>query len=397
MNICFLDCFSGISGDMLLGAFLDVGWEEKELLELPRILGLTDTRVSVRRVQRGGLSAIKVDVIPGNNDRSCRNIKQIKDLIDRSSLQQGIKNRVITAFERLAEVEAKVHGIGTGDVHFHETGAVDAIIDVTGAFVAKRSLKIDLVTCSPLPLSRNFTKCGHGIIPLPAPAVVELLKGKEIYFVREEKELVTPTGALLATELSDSWSELPKMKILHTGYGAGTWELRSRPNLLRIILGERDTLDALSDEVAELCTVVDDMNPEHIGYFMESVLDKGALDAWICPVFMKKNRPGFEIHVLSRPEDASLISGFFLSNTTTIGVRIKRTARIVLRRKLVHIKTKWGNVAAKIITRPNGNDIVPEFDQCKMISEKFEVPIAQVYEEVIVCGRQHPKRSNRKD
>ena len=397
MNTCFLDCFSGISGDMLLGAFVDLGWEEHELLELPRLLGLKGIKVSVRRISKAGISAIKVDVNPGDNKKICRQIGHIKDLINRSLLPKEIKRQVIKAFIRLAKAEAKVHGIGIDEVHFHEVGAVDSIIDVTGAFMARSSLKIDHITCSPLPLSRGLTRCEHGVIPLPAPATLELLKNKKVYFVQEEKELVTPTGALLATELSDSWAELPHMKIKDIGYGAGTWELNGRPNVLRVILGQRHDCSTLSDQVTELRAVVDDMNPEHIGHFLEQVLVKGALDAWVCPVFMKKNRPGFEIHVLLRPEDIETLSCFFLSNTTSTGIRVKKTKRIILPRKTIELETKWGIITAKAVIRPGGTkEIIPEFEQCKMVSEKFGIPIAQVYKEVI-CGRQKPKQGSGKE
>ncbi len=396
MNTCFLDCFSGISGDMLLGAFVDLGWKENELLELPGLIGLKDTRVSVRRIRKGGISAVKIDVKPGNNRKTCRHLGQVKDLINRSFLPKEIKGQVIRAFARLARAEAKVHGMGIDEVHFHEVGAADAIIDVTGAFVAKRSLKIDHIVCSPLPLSRGLTECEHGPIPLPAPATLELLKDKKVYFVHMEKELVTPTGALLAAELSDSWAELPHMTVKDTGYGAGTWDLRDRPNVLRAILGQGDDFHVLSDHVTELRAVVDDMNPEHIGYFLEQVLAKGAVDAWVCPVFMKKNRPGFEIHVLARPGDTETVSCFFLTHTTSTGIRVIKTRRMILPRKAVRIKTRWGTVTAKAITRPDGNqEIVPEFEQCKEVSEKFAVSIAQVYKEVI-CGSQQPKRDGGK-
>ena len=388
MKIGYLDCFSGISGDMLLGAFIDAGWNKEELLELPHLLGLKGVAISIKRVSVKGLSGLKVEIIAETSPSPQRHLDEIKEIIASSSLPDKIKCQATAAFEKLAKAEAKIHGIPVEKVHFHETGAIDAIIDVTGGLLARYSLGLDTIFCSPLPLSRGFVTCSHGTIPLPAPAVLELLKDKKVFFVGEDKELVTPTGALLAVTLSDKWAEPPPMKILNIGYGAGTWDLNERPNLLRIVLGQSEGVKRLTDEVVEMTTVIDDMNPEHLGHFMETVLENGATDAWIRQVLMKKNRPGFEITVLSSPDHSENVSDFILSNTTSSGLRIRKTMRIVLERKIVNVKTRWGILKAKAIFRPDGTrQVVPEFEECKKISEKLALPIGRVYNEVI-CAKE---------
>ncbi len=387
MKTGYLDCFSGISGDMLLGAFIDAGWEEQELKELPSLLKLKDVKIAVKRVKRQGISAVKVEITEKSSNPPKRGFSDIARLISSSGLEPQVKDEATAAFKRLAEVEARIHGVSVDEVHFHETGAEDAIIDITGAFAAKRALGLERLICSPLPLSRGFVQCQHGRLPLPAPAVLEILAEREVYFVDEEKELVTPTGALLAVELSDSWAEFPAFKVKRTGYGAGSWKLKGRPNLLRIVLGQETGPNILSDEVLELKAVIDDMNPEHAGLFMKEVLLKGALDAWITPVFMKKNRPGFEISIILRPEKYHELIDSVLSHTTSLGLRTRRSRRVILPRHEVTVSTRWGDIKAKAVIRPDGKkEIIPEFEECRAISEGFDVPIRDVYKEVI-CSK----------
>ncbi|NPA93893.1 MAG: nickel pincer cofactor biosynthesis protein LarC [Thermodesulfobacteria bacterium] len=386
MKVGYLDCFSGISGDMLLGAFIDAGWNKDELLGLPSLLGLNAT-VEIKRESRNGISAVRVEIIPGD-DQPHRRLDDILKILTDARLPEGVKGKAKGAFERLAEAEAKVHGCPIRDVHFHETGAVDAIIDIVGAFMAKESLGLKRLVCSPLPLSRGFVKCQHGTLPLPAPAVLELLKGVETHFVHEEDELVTPTGALLARELANDWGLPPAMKIDATGYGAGSRNLASRPNLLRLIVGEVEGgKDGLFGQVVELKTVIDDMNPEQVGFLMERLFSSGAVDAWLTPVFMKKNRPGVELTVLSQEEDLESLSHVLFSNSTTTGIRFGKTDRMVLERYPVKVKTKWGKLRAKAIVRPQGKvEIVPEYEECRAIAKEHGLPIGEVYRAVICSG-----------
>ncbi len=386
MKAGYLDCFSGISGDMLLGAFLDAGWEQRRLLELPERLGL-DAKIEIKKVAREGISATKVDVSPKEAIQPSRRLEAILELISGSDLPERLKERVCLAFERLACAEAHVHGVGVDDVHFHETGAVDAIIDIVGSFMAREDMGIERLFCSPLPLSRGFVRCQHGTLPLPAPAVLELLKGVETFFVNEDRELVTPTGALLAVTLADEWGSPKELVIDKVGYGAGSHILSSRPNLLRLIAGfcpgdEKETLG----EVVELKTVVDDMAPELIGFLMERLFDAGAVDVWLTPVFMKKNRPGTEITVISNLRDHQRLAEIIFVNSTTSGIRIRRVKRIVLERYKVKVKTRWGVVEAKAIRRPDGREeIVPEYEVCKELAKRFGMPIGEVYRAVL-CG-----------
>lgn len=387
MKIGYLDCFSGISGDMLLGAFLDAGWNERELLELPKLFGFDHVKIDIKSVKVNQIVATKVEIKCPKAPHPHRNLHDITNLIERCHIDQDTKKKVACAFKRLAEVEARIHGTCPEEIHFHETGGVDAIIDITGCFIAKKSLGIDRLFCSELPLSRGLVECEHGVLPLPAPATLELLKGKKVCFVDEEKELVTPTGALLAVELADVWGALPDIEISKVGYGAGTWKLATRPNLLRLILGKKRNRGWMHDEVMEIKTVIDDMNPELIGYFLGRIFSKGAIDAWLNPVFMKKNRPGVELTVLSPVEKYQYISQFILTNTTSSGLRIEKKGRIVLERKPVQVITKWGKIGAKAIKRPDGTvDIVPEFEECKRLSEKKDVPISEIYKEVALAG-----------
>ncbi len=387
MKIGYLDCFSGISGDMLLGAFLDAGWKKRELLELPKLFGFDQVEIDIKKVKCGQLVATKVEIKYAKVKHLHRNLHDITNLIEKCHIDQDTKSKVAHAFKRLAEVEARIHGIHPEEIHFHETGGVDAIIDITGCFIAKKSLGIDKLFCSELPLSHGLVHCEHGVLPLPAPATLELLKGKKVHFVDEEKELVTPTGALLAVELVDIWGGLPTIEISEVGYGAGTWKLATRPNLLRLILGNRKNPAWMHDEVMEIKTVIDDMNPELIGYFLGRVFSKGAIDAWLNPIFMKKNRPGVELTVLSPLEKCQDISQFILANTTSSGLRIEKKGRIVLERNPVQVHTKWGKVGAKAIKRPDGTiDIVPEFEECKRLSEEKDIPIAKIYKEVILSS-----------
>ncbi len=387
MKTGYLDCFSGISGDMLLGAFLDAGWDKMELEELPRLLGFGDIDISTERVTRGGISAVLVNVNCSSMPQAHRRLSDLCRIVVSSALDADLKEQAVFAFEMLAEAEARVHSISKDEVHFHETGGIDAIIDVTGCLWAKSSLGLEKIVCSPLPLSRGLVQCEHGVLPLPAPAVLELLSGKEVYFVDEDRELVTPTGALMAIVLSDAWAELPRFEVESTGYGAGSMKLGSRPNLLRLIMGNGQDPSIQSDEVMEIRTVIDDMNPEYAGYFLQSVFAKRALDAWISPLIMKKNRPGFEICVIARPEDYRDLSRFILSCTTTSGLRIRRAARLLAPRHEIYVKTRWGVVRAKAILRPGGKrEVVPEFEACRIVAEKHDVSIRDVYVEVLTNG-----------
>lgn len=371
---------------MLLSAFLDLGWSKRRLRELPMRLNLRDVEIDIREGVQGGIRATAVDI---NSLKSVdmRDLKALSGLINASSLPQQVRERSISCLKRLAEAEAKIHGCTIHDIHFHEIGAADTIIDITGTLLALIDLAIDRVFCSPLPVARGFVKCSHGNLPLPAPAVLDLLKEIPVYSTDESAELVTPTGAALLLEIADSFGPIPEMKILETGYGAGAGKLQFMPNVLRIILGQDIKDETTVGTISEIRTIIDDMTPEQLGNLLDIVFEKGALDAWITAAHMKKNRAGFEFTVLCHPvmED-KLAKCIFLESSTT-GLRLQRQRRLLLHREKVTVTTKWGQIDAKLIIRPGGQkDIVPEFDACKRMSKRFKIPLRMIYSEIVRVG-----------
>ncbi len=368
---------------MLLSAFLDLGWQKKRLRELPMLLNLQDIEIEISERVRGGIKGAAVDII-SLRPRDMRDLQTLTGLINASSLPPHVSERSISCLTRLAEAEARIHGCTIHDIHFHEIGAADTIIDITGTLLALKDLAIDKIFCSPLPLARGFVKCSHGNLPLPAPAVLDLLKGIPVYSVDESAELVTPTGAALLMEIADSFGPMPEMKILETGYGAGTRKLQSMPNILRVILGEGIKDEVSVGTISEIKTVIDDMTPEQSGNLLDIVFEKGALDAWVTAAHMKKNRTGFEFTVLCQPVmEEELIKCIFLESSTT-GLRLQHKKRFLLHREKITLATRWGQVDSKLIIRPGGRkDIVPEFEACKRISKRFNIPLREVYSEII--------------
>ncbi len=386
MKLVYLDCVSGISGDMLLASLLDLGWPKEDLLELPGILNLQDARIEIKEVSRHGLRAVKVDIACPST-QPFRNMEDLTSLINRSSLPEDIRKSSLDILRRIAEAEAKIHSCSVNEVHFHEIGAVDTVIDITGVLLALKALAVSRVLSSPLPVSRGFTDSSHGPIPLPAPAALELLENIPVYSADEKAELVTPTGAAIISRISDSFGPIPEMKIIRTGYGAGARELKSMPNILRTIMGEPGILDFKADTVSEISTVIDDMTPEQLGALLDKVFQEGALDAWITSVHMKKNRSGFEFTLLCRPHQERALAQCLLVESSSIGVRIRHSRRWLLAREQVSIMTSWGPIDAKRIVRPGGlEEIVPEFDSCSRVAARFGIPLRMVYSEAVKAG-----------
>ncbi len=379
MKCAFLDCFSGISGDMLLGAFLDLGWDEGELLSLPEVLGLKDIKITICQERRHSISARRVTIeSPKKGVR--RNLSDIINLINCSQLPEKVIKGALRCFNLLANAEARVHGITPDEVHFHEVGADDAILDITGTFLALNSLKVERIICSPLPLSRGFVRCDHGRLPLPAPAVLEILREKPVYFKDGESELVTPTGAALCVSIAHEWGRPGDLILSRCGYGAGKRDIKDTPNLLRIILF--DAPYKRKDSILELRAVIDDMTPEDMGALFELFLENGVIDCWISQIVMKKNRPGFELVCLCEEKKRPMIESLFLSKTSTIGLRIFEAKRSILERKIVEVETIWGKIKAKEIKRPDGNvEVVPEFECCKRIAKEMGLSIRTVFNE----------------
>jgi len=387
--IAYFDCFSGISGDMTLGAFLDLGvpveWLKDQLGRLP----LAGFDVCVDTVSRNGITAKSVRVRV-EDDTTSRDHAQIRSLIINSPLSSNIKQMSRDIFERIAQAEAVIHGCTVDQVHFHEVGGIDAIVDIVGTALCMDYLGIKTVIASHIPLGKGFVSCDHGTLPVPAPATLGILKGVPVYGTKIPHELVTPTGAAILVTLAGSYGELPEMIIEKTGYGAGKRDIESIPNLLRVVMGtglwgDTDQTSTLhKDTVVVLETCIDDMNPEVFGFLMDRLFEQGALDVYWIPVFMKKNRPGTLVQVLCRRNLKEVLMDCILSETSTLGIRYYNAKRCMLTRETVIMKTAYGEIQVKRITEPGGSvRIVPEYEVCKTIALENKLPIRRVYDTII--------------
>jgi len=387
--IAYFDCFSGISGDMTLGAFLDLGvpveWLKDQLGRLP----LAGFDICVDTVFRNGITAKSVRV-QVEDDTTSRDHAQIRSLIINSPLSSNIKQMSRDIFERIAQAEAVIHGCTVDQVHFHEVGGIDAIVDIVGTALCMDYLGIKTVIASHIPLGKGFVSCDHGTLPVPAPATLGILKGVPVYGTKIPHELVTPTGAAILVTLAGSYGELPEMIIEKTGYGAGKRDIESIPNLLRIVMGtglwgDTGQTSALhKDTVVVLETCIDDMNPEVFGFLMDRLFEQGALDVYWIPVFMKKNRPGTLVQVLCRRNLKEVLMDCILSETSTLGIRYYNAKRCMLTRETVIMKTAYGEIQVKRITEPGGSvRIVPEYEVCKNIALENKLPIRRVYDTII--------------
>src|SRR5262245_20759403 len=389
-RVLHLDLFSGIAGNMLLGALLDAGLSRKELEADLSGLGL-DHRLVVRRVQRGILSSLYVDVrVPTDrhsqehsHHRHGRAYRDIVRVLERARLAGEVRRRALSAFEALARAEARVHGTPIAKVHFHEVGAVDAIVDLTGAAIALQRLGIARVTASPVALGRGIVHTEHGHLPLPAPATLELLRGLPTVPAHIAWETVTPTGAALLRTLVDEFCDLPAMTIESIGHGAGNERGKEAdathglPNVVRAVVGRASGAD--SDRVACLETNLDDLVPEHFEFLMERLFEAGALDVSIQPIQMKKNRPGMLVRVLARPSDKIAAAHRMLSESTAIGVRVFEVDRVVLRREIRRVETPYGRIAVKVVTDPEGRETFSaEIDDCVRAARKHGAPLREV-------------------
>ena len=376
--IAYFDCFAGISGDMTLGAFVDLGvpvtWLENTLKENL----FTDFDLKLADVSKMGIAAKKIDVI-SNTDKA-RDYAAIRDLIEKSTLEIAVKSLGLEIFEKLANAESKIHGCPKDHVHFHEVGGVDAIVDIVGTALCVDYLALKNISASKIPLGKGFVNCSHGKLPVPAPATIEILKNIPVYGTEIPFELTTPTGAAIISTLSESFGSMPDMLVSEIGYGSGARDLDSRPNLLRVFIG---TPAPAPDTVTMIETTIDDMNPEVFGFLMERLFEDGALDVCLIPVFMKKNRPGTLLQVLCHHNaKESLIHRIFME-TTTLGVRCADVERRLLEREAVVLETGYGNVSAKKVITPDGGcRIVPEYEVCQAIARKNDIPIRTVYEKI---------------
>jgi uncharacterized protein (TIGR00299 family) protein len=424
MRIAYLDCFSGISGDMFLGALVDAGVSPDLLRQTVSALNV-GAELEVSRVLRNGIAATKVDVIVdgekdqpreefwqkqqshahehehhhehehshehehghGSHSHTHRGLKEIREIIGKAPISESAKTTALRMFQVLGEAEAKIHNSDIENIQFHEVGAVDAIVDIVCAAVGAESLRVDAWHSSPLNVGGGVVHCAHGTLPVPAPATLELLRGAPIYSSSEvQKELVTPTGAAIARTLINQFGAFPSMKVESTGYGAGARELSGQANVLRISIGESVTVESRGDD--DLVTVIeanlDDTTPQVFGYVLERLMEDGALDAFGTAVQMKKSRPGTLLTVLARPEDARRLVDLIFSESTTIGLRMREERRQVLNREWIPVETEWGTVRIKI-AGSGGTEInaAPEYEDCRRVAIERGVALKRVMQEAM--------------
>jgi uncharacterized protein (TIGR00299 family) protein len=445
MRIAYLDCFSGMSGDMFLGALVDAGVPAKLFEDTVATLNI-GARLELSRVTRSGIAATKVDVFangekelprevffeqqsraqkhehdhghePGHKHgpehvelkehnysqsghegtraaspaphehEHGRGLNEIREIIRRAGISDGAKRTAIAIFEGLGAAEARIHNTDIEKVHFHEVGAVDAMVDIVCAAVGAEALGVDEIVCSPLNVGGGTVKCAHGVLPVPVPATVELLQGAPVYSSGIQMELVTPTGAAIVKALTKRFAPFPAMTIEKSGYGAGTRDFPGQANVVRLTIGEAQAVFAqnTSQEIISVLEAnLDDLNPQVFGYVVERLLEAGALDTFAVPVQMKKNRPGMLLTVLSKPEDALRLTQIIFTETSTLGVRRREEQRQTLARKWVNVVTRWGGVRLKVASM-NGTvtNYAPEYEDCKKIAAENHVPLKSVMNEAM--------------
>lgn len=396
--ILYLDLFSGISGDMTLGALIDLGvpleWLEKKLKPV-----LSGFSLESEIVFRHHLRAVNLFVAVEDNT-AARTYMDIRDLIFQSGLPESVKKNSLAAFERIAIAESTIHGKPIETVHFHEIGGIDSLVDIIGSFLGVEYLGVKTIIASKVPLGTGFVDCAHGRIPVPVPATLAILAGIPVTGSDATTEIVTPTGAAIVATLASSFGPLPEMEISRIGYGAGKRETNSSlPNLLRMVLGEAlppadkaqksdpllKTGTPLQQEtVFVVKTNVDDMNPEILGFVMEQLLENKALDVSFTPIYMKKNRPGTRIEVICHGKDLEKLSRLILTQTTAIGLRYHECERVVLERAVVTRETRLGQVLVKKIKDPDDRvRYMPEYEACKKIALEADLPLKDVYSRIM--------------
>jgi len=384
MKTAYLDAFSGLSGDMLVGALLDAGVDFANLQRALESLPLKGSRLSCRRKSVSGIAAVKFDV-EVMEPQPERHLSQILAMIEASSIGAAAKRRARSIFEVLADAEAKVHHTTPEQVHFHEVGAVDSIMDVVGTAWALEELGVGELLVSPLPMGTGFARSQHGIIPVPAPATAELLAGFTVRMGDGPAEMVTPTGAAVLRALGRSALLPLNFEIEKIGYGAGTREYDDRPNVLRIMLGrERGALD--TDELIEISANIDDLNPQIYNHVMERLFTAGARDVTLTPTIMKKGRPAITIAVLAEPARRDALAKVLFSETSTIGLRFHAVARLKLRREIREVETRWGRIKVKFSEGNGAITATPEYDDCRKVATAQNVPLKTVMEETRVAA-----------
>jgi uncharacterized protein (TIGR00299 family) protein len=385
MKLAYFDCFSGISGDMTLGALVDAGCRLELLRDGLNGLQVPGWSLSSEKVWKNGMSATFIGVTTEDQTKH-RSLSAILEILDKSQLSDTVRKNAAAIFRGLGEAEASVHDVPLEKIHFHEVGAVDAIVDIVGACIGFEALGIRKFACSPVNVGGGTAKMAHGVLPVPAPATAKLLQGKPTYSNGVQRELVTPTGAAIVATLCDQFGPQPPMSVSAIGYGAGSEDLEGQPNVLRIMLGEtaEKVVLGFDEEISVIEANLDDMNPQIYGYFLEKALAAGALDVYTTPVQMKKNRPGTLLTLLCKPQDANALMSLVFAETTTFGARTYSAQRRTLPRESVNVHTKFGDVRIKL-SRVNGSirHVAPEYEDCRKLATEKNVPLHQVIDEAV--------------
>ncbi|MFL7813909.1 MAG: nickel pincer cofactor biosynthesis protein LarC [Anaerolineales bacterium] len=383
MKVLYFDLIAGASGDMVLGALIDAGVSADQLRAELAGLKLDEFDLQVKKVTKNGFQATKVDVAVGEQPPE-RHLAQILEIITESDLPTSVKERSTAIFRRIAEVESAIHNTSPDQIHLHELGGTDTIVDVTGVLLALDILEISRVFSSSVPLGKGFIEGAHGQIPLPAPATARLLEGIPVVGMDLEAELVTPTGAALLAALVEKFGPVPEMSLENIGYGAGSRDLVI-PNLLRVLIGSlQEETEERPQQLVILECNLDDLNPEIYPYVMETLFQNGALDVSLIPVHMKKNRPGVQIQVLAEPFQAAKMREILFKETSTLGIRQLPAARYALSRKSITIKTPFGEIRLKIASGPEGEiNISPEYEDCQRAAREYGIPLKQVYQDAL--------------
>ena len=378
MKTLYFDCFAGASGDMILGAMVAAGVDPDYLRRELSLLNVEGFKVDFETVNRAGLSATYARV-ETSEEHKHRHLADIKQIIETSGLSDRVKQRAVQIFTRLAEAEARVHNEPIDHVHFHEVGALDAIVDVVGAAICFDALQIERFVSSPLHAGSGMVQMAHGRFPIPPPAVTELLKGVPFYSTELKGELLTPTGAAIITTVCDEYGPIPQMTSESTGYGAGTREYQDFPNVLRVLIGQTEASLPIDERLWMIETNLDDASPQIIGHVMDRVLDLGALDCFFTPVQMKKNRPGVLLSVLCAPSEKEAVMKLLFLETTTLGVRSYQVQRRALQRSVVRVETQYGPIDVKV-AHLDGRVVneMPEFEQCRQVATAAGVPVKVV-------------------
>jgi len=385
MKLAFFDCFSGISGDMVLGALVDAGVSLAQLRAELSVLAVPGWTLTAEKVWKNGVAATHLKV-QTEDTQTHRTLNTILDIIGKSTLPAGVQQRAAAIFRSLGIAEAAVHDVPLEKIHFHEVGAIDAIVDIVGACVGFAALGIESFACSPLNVGGGTAKMAHGVLPVPAPATARLLLGKPTYSNGVQRELVTPTGAAIVATLCTAFGSQPSMTVSSIGYGAATSDLEGQPNVLRLMVGESEPkgVHGADETICVLEANLDDLNPQIFGYFLDRALATGALDVFATPVQMKKSRPGMLVTVLCRPGEEQKFQEMFFAETTTLGVRSHSVERRILPREWEKVSTRFGEVRIKV-ARLNGivRHASPEFDDCRKLAEEKNVPLLEIMEEAL--------------